>query len=125
MNKQIKYIEMYKGKLSIKQTDDISKVIANDYGVNDDYQIINLFSDNKSNIKMIIQKEYYPNRKSHTLIYKVNNEAIDLYKGKLFLLNIIDNKLKSLDDFDIRFIKNEITKNYYGVFVYNTYNKQL
>ena len=125
MNKQIKYIEMYKGKLSIKQTNDISKVIANDYGVNDDYQIINLFSDNKSNIKMIIQKEYYPNRKSHTLIYKVNNEAIDLYKGKLFLLNIIDNKLKSLDDFDIRFIKNEITKNYYGVFVYNTYNKQL
>ena len=125
MNKQIKYIEMYKGKLSIKQTNDISKVIANDYGVNDDYQIIDLFSDNKSNIKMIIQKEYYPNRKSHTLIYKVNNEAIDLYKGKLFLLNIIDNKLKSLDDFDIRFIKNEITKNYYGVFVYNTYNKQL
>ena len=66
---------------------------------------------------MIIQKEYYPNRKSHTLIYKVNNEAIDLYKGKLFLLNIIDNKLKSLDDFDIRFIKDEITKNYYDVFV--------
>lgn len=120
MNHKFTYLEMYKGKLLVKQTNSFNKLLINTYKGSDNYSIIDFFDDENSNIKLIYSN-VYKLFGSSTLIYKLNGKVFDSYKGELIFIKLINNKFVSLSNEDINFIKDKIDKKLDGTFVYNTF----
>ena len=124
MNKKFKYIEIGKGKLKVKETDNFTAVLNKAYGSDKDYYVSDIFYDESNKMRVFALMGSYYLAFDKTLICNVNGLMYDRFSKLVIIANVTkDNKYESLSEMDIWFIKDRFTRNFNGTFIYNTYIK--
>ena len=108
MKKQIKYIKVSNGKLSILQTNNFNEAIKNSFGSYFDFDSSDYIFDEDLDIRVFLKANSTFLNLEETIYYYVNNELVDINKGIVLFAKNGNRSWKSLSNKDINIIKKRL-----------------